>query len=141
MILAALTLAAMSGGSVAMPAPSSVPASCPVTTVERWSGSTPSQYPFVRAQPIFSGISMQMQTGTIGAPGSAYAPMRTSGVTVVWHAPTSQVAIKASNGGASFSTSMPVLQNGNVLTFPSAGCWKLHVSSGIKSGDLVLWVV
>ena len=141
MILAALTLAAMTGGSVAMPVPASVPSSCPVTTVERWNRSTPSQYPFVRVQPIFSGMSMQMQTGPIGKPGSTYAPMRTSGVTVVWHAPTGQVTIKASNGSASFTTNMPVLQNGNVLAFPSGGCWKLHVSSGIKSGDLVLWVV
>lgn len=141
MILAVLTLAAMTGGSLAMPAPASIPSSCPVSVVERWNSSTPSQYPFVRVQPIFSGMSMQMQTGTIGKPGSAYAPMRTSGVTVVWHAPDTYVSIEASNGTASFTTNMPVLQNGSVLTFPSAGCWKLHVTSGIRSGDLVLWVV
>jgi len=84
---------------------------------------------------------MTMQTGTIGKPGSAYAPMRTAGVTVVWHAPASQVSIRGTSGGDSFTANTPVLQSGNVLTFPSAGCWTLHVTSGVKSGDMVLYVV
>src|SRR5665213_3489694 len=95
MIFVALTLAAMSGGSVAMPAPASVPASCPVTMVERWNSSTPSEYPFVRLQPTFAGITREMQTATIGAPGNRYAPMRASGTTVVWGGTKSLVAIAA----------------------------------------------
>jgi len=143
MILAVLSLAAMSGGSVAMPAPASVPSSCPVTTVERWTGSTPSEYPFVRLRPTFTGVTMQMQTATIGAPGTRYTPMRASGTTVVWDGAKSSVSIAATEleGSGEFKVVQPVLQSGRVLSFPFGGCWKLHVTTGIRSGDLVLWVV
>jgi len=142
MILAALALAAMSG-SVAMPAPASVPSSCPVTAVERWNDATPSQYPFVRLRPTFTGITMQMQTATIGAPGTRYAPMRASGTTVVWGGASSTVSIAATEleGSGAFNVVQPALQSGRVLSFPFGGCWKLHVTSGIRTGDLVLWVV
>ncbi|HEY8322552.1 MAG TPA: hypothetical protein VIG46_12250 [Candidatus Baltobacteraceae bacterium] len=143
MILATLALAAMSSGSVAMPAPASVPSSCPATTVERWNDATPSQYPFARVRPTFTGITMQMQTATIGAPGTRYAPMRASGTTVVWGGASSTVTIAATEleGSGAFTIVQPVLQSGRVLSFPYGGCWKLHVTSGLRTGDLVLWVV
>jgi hypothetical protein len=141
MILAAVLMAAM-GGSTAMPAPASVPASCPASVVERWTGSTNTQYPFLRVAPTLTGMTMEMQTGTIGAPGSAYAPMTTAGATVVWHNTGRTVTIAAMrlDGTRHFNVVMPALEGGRPLAFPDAGCWKLHVTSGLKTGDLVLWV-
>jgi hypothetical protein len=142
MILAAIAAAAM-GGSVAMKPSVAIPASCPVTTVERWNNSTNTQYPFLRVAPTFTGITMQMQTAPIGVPGTAYAPMRMHGVTVVWHGGGSgQITIDAKtiDRGAGFMKTVPMLDAGNVLEFSRPGCWKIHVTSGLKTGDLVLWV-
>ncbi len=140
-MILALALAAMTG-STAMPAPASIPASCPVTTVERWTDSTPSQYPFVRLQPMFAGITMEMQTVPIGAPGTSYVPMGVTGTTVVWHGTTASVSITGMqlDGVGHFNAVQQPLQGGAMLDFPTAGCWKLHVISGTKMGDVVLWV-
>lgn len=140
MILAAVASAILNG-STAMPKPASVPPSCPVTAVERWNRETPSQYPFVRLQPSFTGITMEMQTAPVGMPSAPYRPMR-SGAVVVWHGASSTVAISAARlgGTARFTAVEPTLQSGRELEFPDAGCWKLHVTSGTTTGDLVLWV-
>jgi len=86
---------------------------------------------------------MQMQTATIGAPGNRYTPMRAGGTTVVWGGTKSSVAIAATEleGSGQFKVVQPVLQSGRILSFPFGGCWKLHVTSGTRTGDLVLWVV
>lgn len=141
MILAAVASAILDA-STAMPNPASIPASCPVTTVERWNASTPSQYPFVRLRPQFTGITMEMQTEPVGLPSASYAPMSPAGVVVVWSGAASTVAISATqlDGTARFTVVQPSLQSGSELSFPSSGCWKLHVTSGTTTGDLVLWV-
>ncbi len=140
-MILALALATMTG-STAMKPPASVPSSCSVTTVERWNDATLSQYPFVRLQPTFAGITLEMQTTPIGAPDSAYAPIAPTGTTVVWHGTAESVAITGMqlDGTGQFNVVQQPLQNGWPLDFPNGGCWKLHVISGTEMGDLILWV-
>lgn len=137
-----MILALALAGSVAMPPPAGVPASCPVTAVERWSGASPSQYPFVRVQPLLTKMRFSFQAGTIGAPGSAYTPMHTRDTTVVWSVPGTTVSISGTTGDGRHTMSVvqPVLQDGRVLTFPAPGCWHLDIASGDQRGTAVIWV-
>jgi len=139
-----MILALALAGSVAMPKPAGVPASCPVTTVERWSSSTNSEYPFVRVQPTLTGMWFSFQSKPIGVPGSAYAPLRARGTLVVWHVngnSTAQLNGTMIGGSGTMTRVQPVFEDGSELTFPAAGCWRVRVSSGVRSGDVVVWVV
>jgi hypothetical protein len=145
-----------------------LPSSCPVTPIYQGGPPNPfitSALPWVQAQPTSSGIIGHLFfTGTTAGSGT-YRFLHTGGgypdgssTKILWTIDhphiLNQIQIDGTNLSSAGMTFHQTIDPGvgswavpspeqypSIVVVPSAGCWRLQISSGLAQGILILWVV
>jgi hypothetical protein len=147
-----------------------LPSSCPATPIYQGGKANAfvsSGIPWIQAQPASSGILGHLfYTPFTLAEKSAYRFLHTGGVNpvdgantkILWtidHASISDTlqvdGTNLSNPGKTFhqtinpgsspAANLSQNQYPSIVVVPSAGCWKLQITSGQASGTITMWVV
>jgi hypothetical protein len=134
-----------------------LPSSCPVSPVYQGGPGNLSEIPWVQAQPISSGIrgylfsahSATTKSGTYSFLHTGGGYPDGSATKILWMVDSPQASGPLQIDGTNLSTpGKPFHQTiegsreiPSIVVVPSAGCWRLHISSGKASGTLILWVV
>jgi hypothetical protein len=145
-----------------------VPSSCPATPI--YQGGPPNLFitsalPWIQAQPTSSGIIGHLFFAGITIGSGTYRFLHTGGsypdgssTKILWAIDhphiLNQIQIDGTNlssAGMTFhqtinpnvgSWAVPSPeQYPSIVVVPSAGCWRLQLSSGLAQGILILWVV
>lgn len=134
-----------------------LPSSCPTTPVYQGGQGNLSGIPWVQVQPISSGIrgylfyaqSATTKSGTYRFlhTGGGYPDGSTTKILWIVDNPQASGPLQLdgtnlSHPGKTFhQTIAGEGEIPSIVVVPSAGCWRLQISSGIATGTLILWVV
>lgn len=134
-----------------------LPSSCPATPVYQGGPGKLSAIPWVQAQPTSSGIvghlfyaqSATTKSGTYRFlhTGGSYPDGSASKILWIVDSPQASGPLQIdgtnlSNPGKTFHQTIEGSgEIPSIVVVPSAGCWRLQISSGKATGTLLLWVV
>ncbi len=145
-----------------------LPSTCPVTPVYQGGPSGPfitSTLPWSQAEPASSGIIAHLFFAGVSPANGTYRFLHTGGsypdgtnTKILWTIDhphiLNQIQINGTNlshsgvtfhqtinpGATSWAVPSPE-QYPSIVVVPSAGCWRLQVSSGMARGTMIMWVV